>query len=306
MPRPRSSTFYLPLAPIDAPLELKAKLSVLPPSAANALLAPRNNSHPGQASCGFSRSATATTTNGCPISHLASTPPPTQEDECARLNRVLGIPTTHPHIVLPPPNQLAIQSNSTTSSLNLPTPARRRHTDAPRPSFPPSHRSPSRSPLLPSIPAPTPLHAPSTGSIDCAEHSPNPAVTSVAVSQHPPDDPSPATSPEFQTERSLRSSRNNPSVSIPDDERRPPLATLSCAAAVAVPDQMKEERDRNHGAMNDSHGDGDETEVRVTFLFSSQGQRVCPLSSGILLFFFTPPFIFRLPFQFGTEARNRR
>lgn len=62
MPRPRSSTFYLPLAPVDAPISLKAKLSVLPPQAANALLAPR--------------------------APRSSTP---EEDECTRLERVLGL-----------------------------------------------------------------------------------------------------------------------------------------------------------------------------------------------------------------------
>lgn len=66
MPRPRSSTFYLPLAPVDAPLSLKAKLSVLPPQAANALLAPRTRCF---------------TADGSPAE---------EEDECARLERVLG------------------------------------------------------------------------------------------------------------------------------------------------------------------------------------------------------------------------
>lgn len=66
MPRPRSSTFYLPLAPVDAPLSLKAKLSVLPPKAANALLAPRSGPFELQNNA---------------------------EDECARLERVLGCAT---------------------------------------------------------------------------------------------------------------------------------------------------------------------------------------------------------------------
>jgi len=119
MPRPRSSTFYLPLAPIDANLELKAKLSVLPPSAANALLAPRSTRQPHPYS-------------PCNTPQL----PQTKEDECTRLNRVLGIPTAG-QTVTPTP---------VTSGLNVPTngTGRRRHTDAPKPSFPLTR---SRSPL---------------------------------------------------------------------------------------------------------------------------------------------------------------
>ena len=89
MPRPRSSTFYLPLAPLDAPLSLKAKLSVLPPQAANALLAPR------------ARSSTVS----CPPCSTLDSPnlpthdnpsplvEPAAEDECTRLERVLGCAT---------------------------------------------------------------------------------------------------------------------------------------------------------------------------------------------------------------------
>ena len=108
MPRPRSSTFYLPLAPADAPLSLKAKLSVLPPSAANALLAPRCNT------------ATTPSINGPsthnpvpPLDYLGAVGHNSNEDECARLERVLGL----------------------NASSNAPVSRRtaRRHTDAPLP-----------------------------------------------------------------------------------------------------------------------------------------------------------------------------
>lgn len=85
--RPRSHTFYLPLAPSDAPLSLKAKLSVLPPQAANALLAPRARSStaPSTPSCNSDSSNLYAHNNPCPVLEA--------EDECARLERVLGCAT---------------------------------------------------------------------------------------------------------------------------------------------------------------------------------------------------------------------
>lgn len=85
MPRPRSSTFYLPLAPLDAPLSLKAKLSVLPPQAANALLAPRARSSTVSYPPCSNPDLPAHQDNPSPLVE-----PATAEDECARLERVLG------------------------------------------------------------------------------------------------------------------------------------------------------------------------------------------------------------------------
>jgi hypothetical protein len=113
MPRPRSSTFYLPLAPVDAPLSLKAKLSVLPPSAANALLAPRAHP-PFHTSCAQEANAS----NSVSSSSLSPSPcmvVAPQEDECARLERVLGL----------------TQGNGAASGGRR---NGRRHTDAPLPS----------------------------------------------------------------------------------------------------------------------------------------------------------------------------
>ena len=87
MTRPRSHTFYLPLAPSDAPLSLKAKLSVLPPQAANALLAPRARSSTAPSTpCSNSDSP-----NFSAHDNLSSVVD--AEDECARLERVLGCTT---------------------------------------------------------------------------------------------------------------------------------------------------------------------------------------------------------------------
>ncbi|KAG8804646.1 hypothetical protein FRC17_005918 [Serendipita sp. 399] len=133
MPRPRSSTFYLPLAPVDAPLSLKAKLSVLPPSAANALLAPRStHAQPPQPSA----AAAAPTCNpsyvqvhspSVLVSLLtASGSPSASEDECARLERVLGLSS---HV-----------GNRRTA---------RRHTDAPLPQIRADFAS-NQQPTLPS------------------------------------------------------------------------------------------------------------------------------------------------------------
>ncbi|KIM23335.1 hypothetical protein M408DRAFT_28020 [Serendipita vermifera MAFF 305830] len=127
MPRPRSSTFYLPLAPIDANLELKAKLSVLPPSAANALLAPRASSRPSCPTLSPPASSTSTSCTTTTNSMTQCTLPQIKEDECTRLNRVLGIPTT---------NSLAAPINTTTGITSSTGTGRRRHTDAPKPSLP--------------------------------------------------------------------------------------------------------------------------------------------------------------------------
>lgn len=91
MPRPRSSTFYLPLAPLDAPLSLKAKLSVLPPQAANALLAPRARS--STVSCPPCSNPDAPSLSAHHDSPSPLVEPATAEDECARLERVLGCAT---------------------------------------------------------------------------------------------------------------------------------------------------------------------------------------------------------------------
>jgi hypothetical protein len=90
MPRPRSSTFYLPLAPLDAPLSLKAKLSVLPPQAANALLAPRARSSTVSFSC---TPCSNSDPPNLPAHDAPSAPVEPVEDECARLERVLGCAT---------------------------------------------------------------------------------------------------------------------------------------------------------------------------------------------------------------------
>ncbi|CAG7855006.1 SubName: Full=Uncharacterized protein {ECO:0000313/EMBL:CCA77713.1} [Serendipita indica DSM 11827] len=127
MPRPRSSTFYLPLAPADAPLSLKAKLSVLPPSAANALLAPRNPP----------ATTPSTHTPVPPLDALSTTQSstvPVLEDECARLERVLGLCNNTPF------------GNPSGSRRNT-----RRHTDAPLPQL---YQTPGVNPF--SLPLPKP------------------------------------------------------------------------------------------------------------------------------------------------------
>jgi len=87
MTRPRSHTFYLPLAPSDAPLSLKAKLSVLPPQAANALLAPRARSSTAPSIPSSNSDSPNLSSHDNPCSALEA------EDECARLERVLGCTT---------------------------------------------------------------------------------------------------------------------------------------------------------------------------------------------------------------------
>ncbi|KAG8820142.1 hypothetical protein FRC19_009112, partial [Serendipita sp. 401] len=163
MPRPRSSTFYLPLAPVDAPLSLKAKLSVLPPSAANALLAPRTTAHqpppPLPPTCNPSYLQESSPSAPVVTSSLSGSGGPVAgEDECARLERVLGL-SSH------------VGSRRTT----------RRHTDAPlplmrtdfttgrqRPSPPASSlSSPSQPPLL-EVPTSLPPGTPPTPALSCS------------------------------------------------------------------------------------------------------------------------------------------